>query len=137
MPYTCVSAAGEAMPAANINRRLAMLGGVTATAAALAVGTASSPEAVGAADIGLTPIMALFRQWETEWRDEEGDILAVERKMLALPSSSAADFAAKLIAHTGYGAFAVDDGSPLFKEALALTGATGDFYSSPSEGGDL
>lgn len=75
-------------------------------------------------DLGLTPIMALFRQWETEWRREDGDILAIERKMLALPSSSAADFAAKFVAHTGYGAFCVDENSPLYWEALALTGGT-------------
>ena len=86
--------------------------------------------------------MALFREWEEKWHaagvltagtaeDEEtgntliGEAFAIEAKMMALPAISAADLAAKLIVHTGYGAFVVELSDPVMVEALALTGSRG------------
>ena len=159
MPNTPVPAAGEAMPAANINRRLAMLGGLTATAAALTMPPNSSKaEEFGASALGPKPqtptvlptresqIMALFRQWEQAWHsagtdDDEVNALfmdrarAIEDAMMKLPAATGPEFAAKMIVHTGYCGFEVDENSTLYQEALALTGAT--HGGAPFEEGNL
>jgi hypothetical protein len=82
----------------------------------------------------LSPIMTLFREWEatfaepakrpsltneehSQLMDRCGDI---ENRMLALPSRTPADVAAKLIASTSYGGFMIDEDGPLIAEAKAL-----------------
>lgn len=81
-----------------------------------------------------SPILRLFCEWEATYakaatvepESEAGELLArcnvIEKKMISLPTSSAADFAAKIIVFTGYGGFSLesDKGSPLIKEAKAL-----------------
>jgi len=58
MPNTHVPAAGEALPAANLNRRLALLGGLTAAAALAVMSRAQAAhdpllDAIGAYRAGL------------------------------------------------------------------------------------
>ncbi|MHA6686896.1 hypothetical protein [Mesorhizobium sp. A556] len=83
----------------------------------------------------LSPIMALFREFEAKYEQAAdlsiGEDVAtglldecsiLEKRMLAAPSTSARDFAAKVIAFTRYGDFALDcagDGG-ILDEALAL-----------------
>jgi hypothetical protein len=66
-----------------------------------------------------SPIMALFREWETTFA-EPGRCSEIEQRMLALPSTTTADIAAKLIASTSYGGFPPDEDGPLIAEAKAL-----------------
>ncbi|MHA6686366.1 hypothetical protein [Mesorhizobium sp. A556] len=83
----------------------------------------------------LSPIMTLFREFEAKYEQAadlsvEQDVAnglldecnSLEKRMLAAPSTSARDFAAKVIVFTRYGDFALDcagDGGVL-DEALAL-----------------
>lgn len=84
-----------------------------------------------------TPILQLFAQWRTlqthcnnpRLTDAEADIadaelLAVENSLIAAPTTCAADFAAKVLAYTSYGAFALTDSCApeIWAEAYALTG---------------
>ncbi|BCH32661.1 hypothetical protein MesoLjLc_45910 [Mesorhizobium sp. L-8-10] len=72
MPNTIVSAAGEAMPAAKINRRLALLGGLTA--AALIEAPARAADNVSVA----SPIMTLFRE------HPDAELLQLDKEMEAV-----------------------------------------------------
>ena len=88
-----------------------------------------------------SPIMTLFREWETLFNsydpavDENADrkpseaynarmdlCYDIANQMEALPSTSATDFAAKLIVITGYGDFGLERAGPTYAEAIALTG---------------
>jgi len=93
-------------------------------------------------------IMELFRQWEAAFAgaasptvsDKEAENLLdicgdLETAMLAQPATDARDFAAKVLAYTSYGTFALDgtsDGLRLIDEARALVVTAG-----PLVGGDL
>jgi hypothetical protein len=82
----------------------------------------------------LSPIMKLFREWETKFADagdmvkttdEQSEALldrcrVIEHQMLSMPAVSAPEFAAKLISSTSYGGFSVDENGPLIAEARAL-----------------
>ncbi len=111
MLNTPVPAAGEAMPAANLNRR-AILTGTVATAAALAATTLPAEPTERA-------IVELFLQWDELYQagfykfspDDHSDaaldtyctaLNALEMQIVALPARSAADFAAKILAATSW-----------------------------------
>jgi len=131
MPRTHhVRAAAEGLP---INRRLALIGGLTAA-------TAAAPYA-RPADAAESEIIRLFREWEAtynsvgdlpQFEDAEADNEAVdarmyicrdiEERMLALPSTDARDFAAKVIVVTGFGDFGIDDPSLLAEGLAFVTG---------------
>lgn len=80
----------------------------------------------------LSPIMTLFREWETKYAeagdeaktsDSQSDALldqcrAIEQQMIPLLATSAGDFAAKFIVRTAYGDFCPAD--DLIAEAKAL-----------------
>lgn len=79
--------------------------------------------------------MTLFREWQAAWDrcndittpEPEADQLGarlndIEGRILALPSTSAADMAAKFLAHSGHGDYIIEANSPFWKEALALVG---------------
>lgn len=86
-------------------------------------------------------IMILFRQWEAAFTEAanptvseaEADQLLdicsdLEKAMLAQPATDARDFAAKVLAYTGYGTFTLDateDGQRLIEEARALVAVPG------------
>lgn len=86
-------------------------------------------------------IMRLFREWQWLFDNDPPGVadlvaddaimsahtdrmVALADRMLALPSTSPADFAAKLLAYTNYGDFDLDgDGAPvLYAEAATLAG---------------
>lgn len=83
----------------------------------------------------ISTVLSLFREWEVlyrragdmSWEEEIASGLLdqcrdVEKRMMALPSRSAADFAAKLIVGTAYGDFllpGIGEGG-LLDDALAL-----------------
>ncbi|WP_442577900.1 hypothetical protein ACSBOB_20350 [Mesorhizobium sp. ASY16-5R] len=86
-------------------------------------------------------IQSLFEEWDAIYRlgfeepycrsDEEADAhcdrrRALEEQMEAIPSKSAADLAAKIIAITGYGSFEFDRGSntETWRELESLVGRT-------------
>jgi hypothetical protein len=85
-----------------------------------------------------SPIIDLFRQWDalyhTGFNPDGADdsdpaldrycdeLRRIEHEMCALPAMSAADFAAKVIAVTNYGDFALGDGDTLLDEAARLIG---------------
>jgi len=87
-----------------------------------------------------SPVMTLFRQlqeyqdWMNSLPDEATDadlaphyerLRVIEAEMMALPSSSAADFAAKAIVETCEGAALSDwEASEFWKEARVLTNLT-------------
>ena len=86
-----------------------------------------------AANGAASPIMILFRQWEAEQAaahdlpEAECDAAcermhAMQREMCELPATSLQDLAAKVVAHTGDGMFAIEDGSSLWAEVRALVG---------------
>ncbi|MGP2491056.1 hypothetical protein ACTDI4_05440 [Mesorhizobium sp. PUT5] len=117
-----------------INRRsaLAVTGaGLTAALAGVSASVAATAEPQP------SPIMGLFREWEAKYAqtsdpapsDEEVDRILdecreLERRMLAIPASSAGDFAAKLLAITSYGQYSLEDdaGGSFMAEARALAG---------------
>jgi hypothetical protein len=82
----------------------------------------------------LSTIMSLFREWEATFgepgkrpnltNEEHSQLInrcsEIEQRMLALPSTTTADIAAKLIASTSYGGYSVDEDGPLIAEAKAL-----------------
>ena len=84
-----------------------------------AISMTSGGSALASESVNQTQIMVLFRQWEAHRRDGEDENLvpeeaidahldavgAIERKMLNIPSTSAADFAAKVCAYTCFGLF--------------------------------
>jgi len=84
-----------------------------------------------------SPIMGMFREWQAKYEracaptlpyQEVDSILdecrELERRMLAIPASSAGDFAAKLLAITSYGEYSLEDdaGGRFMAEARALAG---------------
>lgn len=84
----------------------------------------------------MTPILSLFQKWDALYQEGydlsksekavERDIVIMrryERKIMALPTTCAADFAAKVIVFTSYGDFALqEDGThDLIAEAKSLT----------------
>ncbi|WP_134724832.1 hypothetical protein [Paracoccus luteus] len=88
-----------------------------------------------------TPVAALFREWRAAQEaedagytaglpDEELDQLAdyrsaIEKRMMATPCETAADFICKVTAHTAFGVFCLPDENQqpgLWKEARALIG---------------
>jgi hypothetical protein len=82
----------------------------------------------------ISPIMVLFREWETTFaepgkrpnltNEEHSQLIdrcgEIEKRMMALPSQGPADVAAKLIAATSFGGFCLGEDSPLIAEAKAL-----------------
>ena len=114
-----------------VTRRKAL----TLTSVGLIAALTSVAETVKAPAAADTPVMTLFREWEATWSraGSEAETLPqseinalmdacndLEARMLALPSLSAVDFAAKYIAHSGYGGFIIEDDSPFSAEAAAL-----------------
>lgn len=85
---------------------------------------------------GESPIIALMHDWERMLASIEGDMtdeetadvtdqmLAIEHRMLDLPSRDGADFAAKVIVHTGRGTFGLSEKGTniLMAEAEQLLG---------------
>ncbi|MGB3897009.1 MAG: hypothetical protein WA973_00465 [Mesorhizobium sp.] len=82
-----------------------------------------------------SPIMTLFREFEAKCRqagdmsvdDKVSDALldecrSIEKRIMAIPVSSAQDLAAKLIAYTRYGEFMLDEAGEggLLDEAIAM-----------------
>src|SRR5688500_15838715 len=103
-----------------------------------ALGAIASLPAVGGATAALavpaepSPILALFREWAAmfdEAANSDGNesqsarldiCYDLEKRMAALPSTSAADMAAKLIAFTSYGEWGLDEDGTLIAEARSL-----------------
>ena len=130
-----VQAAAKGMP--NANRRTALA--LTATGIVAALGgmaaTTNTAPASGVANSSMpapSQILALFRKWEAHYHaacNVPDDVCnaqmtaanVIERQMMALPSSSAADMAAKFIVSTGYGEW-IDDDEHLLNEARWLVG---------------
>lgn len=110
--------------------RRTLLTALPASGAALAL-----PNLTGAATLADTPVMALFREWRRlheagfgpmteEEADEVSDRMSLlAKRMMAVPSDSAADLAAKVIALTGFGTFDLSDGfaSDFWVELRQLT----------------
>lgn len=111
-------------------------------AAPLAGLSAASLSSVGNAAVAETPIMALYREWQTlfaaeaqipdtdsddvspEWTAARERTAAVEQRIAALPCSTPLDWIIKISLATGSGAFAcpADEWRGLWKEARALIG---------------
>lgn len=148
MPRTCVSAAAPGLPDEPRLPRRSLLAALPA-AGALALTTPSLAQA----DEGDTEIMRLFRQhrailkarsdhvfrgdFATE--DEELEALfcrdadTLEKSIMALPSTCAADFAAKMIVSSVCGNLLDDwEGGQVWKEARSLTGLHIDGYRMTS-----
>ena len=83
-----------------------------------------------------TPIMAMFREWLELYRLDPADDAALnaqvdqmndlQGRICAAPSITVADFAAKLVAHTNFGGFEIEnaDGAAIYAEASALLGVS-------------
>lgn len=82
-------------------------------------------------------VLVLFQEWDHAYEmscmaesEEECDkwtdaYMRIEKEMLSIPSTSAADFAAKVIAHTVYASCSIiteSGGHELLEEAISLTG---------------
>ncbi len=145
MPNTPVPAAGEAMPAANLTTRRAILTGTAATAVTLAA--TSIPAEPAAAP---SPIRVLFAEWQkihdhmhddAYWRSRPGkagdeemtrvceDEHALAKRIATLPPRDPGDFAMKVIAATDDGTLVLnpDDcpfGEFIIADARALIAQT-------------
>ncbi|MGI6854376.1 hypothetical protein [Mesorhizobium sp. 1B3] len=132
MTRTPVRAATEGLP--SIDRRKALSAAGIGLATIL---TGCKPPLAPAVAFAETeeqsPVMQLFQQWQATYHsaddtpDEVCDALMgvcseLEERMMALPSISAADLAAKLVVTTSYGDFEFDSESDLYAEILALCG---------------
>ncbi len=102
-----------------------------------AVGLAALVPAAAVAEPQASPIMGMFREWQAKYEQACAPTLPysevdrvldecreLERRMLAIPASSAGDFAAKLLAITSYGQYSLEDdaGGRFMAETLALAG---------------
>ena len=115
--------------------RRALLKGAPSAALAIVAGGATAAHAAAP-----SPILELFREWqvlhaaadEPGISDEKCDAICdqyhrLEDQMLALPSTSAADLAAKLCAYTGFGMFDLHENvaHELWDEARELLSENG------------
>ncbi len=147
MPRTCVSAAAPGLPDEPRLSRRSLLRGLPVAGATLAF-TAPNLARGNEAD---TEILRLFRQHCAIMEASEKHVFApdcldmdeelerlfyrhtdqLETEILSLPSTCAADFAAKMIVKSACGQFIDDWGQgELWKEARALTGMVVDGYGS-------
>lgn len=88
-----------------------------------------------------TPVAALFREWKAAQEAEDAGYIAglpdeeinqladhrsaIEKRMMATPCSTAADFICKVTAHTAFGVFCLPDENQqpgLWEEARVLIG---------------
>ncbi|MEQ1955980.1 hypothetical protein [Mesorhizobium sp. CN2-181] len=121
----------------------ALFGGGPWVARVYPAGSRSHPISLEDSSAMGSPIMTLFEEWDAIYRlgfeqsgsfsDEECDAhcerrRALEEQMEAIPSRSAADLAAKIIAITGYGSFEFAPDVPAnietWKELERLVGRT-------------
>lgn len=132
MTRTPVRAAAEGLPSIHRRNALSVAGIGLAT-----VLTGCKPPLAPAVAVAGTdeqsPVLRLFHEWQATYHsadntpDEVCDALTgicfeLAGQMMALPSISAADLAAKLVVATGYGDFDVDFDGALYAEILALCG---------------
>lgn len=108
------------------------------TALACLLAAPTTAQAGAAPGVETTPVMALFAQYMAfrAWMNElpvamsdkdmeplYGQLCELEAEMMAAPSQSAADFAAKAIVDSAEGDFAHDwENSAFWREARGLTG---------------
>lgn len=132
MPRASARAAAEGLP--SINRRKALSVAGIGLATVLAGCKPPLAPAVAFADTEeQSPVVKLFQEWQATYHsadntpDEVCNALmevcsGLEEQMMALPSVSAADLAAKLVVATSYGDFEFDFEGDLYAEILALCG---------------
>lgn len=132
MTRTPVRAAAEGLPSIDRRKALSLAGAGLMTAIAGCEPSLAAAAAPVTTD-QLSPIVKLFQEWQATYHaadstpDEVCNALmsvcfGLEERMMALPSFSAADLAAKLVVATNYGDFELDFEGLLYAEVLALCG---------------